>query len=209
MSFFILQIGEPTLPKELSRRILKTNSAGLDSYSSDEPRPAKVHSEIGSGAAVYKYHTGNSTEKYACHVWRGPNAFWQIMHKPSTNDRQVKNTPQACHRLLYNFVYTVLTSHEEELWPHPCPSLGRRWNWTLLSYMNIQNGPVVGPTHAAVFAWNPIQVAESVHALRRSCSHPARAAKGSGHLRQSAISRNHQQGSLLYCSVCDLHWTCS
>lgn len=64
-SFFILKIGEPALPKKLFRRTLRTNSAGLEPYPPDEPRPAKARSATaGSGAAAYKYHTGNSTKTH-------------------------------------------------------------------------------------------------------------------------------------------------
>lgn len=65
--FFILEAGKQILPKELSRRILRTNSAELDSYALDDPRPVKVQSETaGSGAVTYKYHRWNAT--YVCHV---------------------------------------------------------------------------------------------------------------------------------------------
>jgi len=61
VSLFVLKAGGPTLPKQLSRRILITDLSGLDSCSPDEPRPAKVQSEVaGSGTAAYKYHMGNN-----------------------------------------------------------------------------------------------------------------------------------------------------
>lgn len=57
-----MEKGKQALPKELSRKILRTNSAELDFYPLDEPRPVKVQSETaGSGAAAYKYHRWNST----------------------------------------------------------------------------------------------------------------------------------------------------
>lgn len=71
MSFFILKIGEPALPKELSRRTLRTNSVGLDSYPPDEPRPAKVQSETAGSRAQHTNITWGIQLKHMCAAYEG------------------------------------------------------------------------------------------------------------------------------------------
>lgn len=105
-------------PQKLSRRILRTNSAEQYSYPLDEPRLAKVQSEIASsGAAAYKYHTWNSI--YMCHVWREQNPFWPIMHKPSTEDYRTGVTDSL------KYSYKNATDCWATLWMQFLPSCQR------------------------------------------------------------------------------------